>query len=67
LEKTACESAKLHEKIANQRKDFLHKKSHELVQQYDAIVIEDLNMKGMEQVRRTREKAYKNRSILSIF
>jgi len=41
--------AKLHEKIANQRKDFLHKNSRKLVDRYDVIVIEDLNMKAMSQ------------------
>ncbi len=41
--------AKLHEKIANQRKDFLHKESHRLAKQYDCVVIEDLNMKEMSQ------------------
>jgi putative transposase len=41
--------AKLHEKTANQRKDFLHKVSHKLANQYDCVVIEDLNMKGMSQ------------------
>lgn len=41
--------ARLHEKIANCRKDFLHKKSIELVNQYDVIVVEDLNMKAMSQ------------------
>lgn len=41
--------ARLHEKIANQRKDFLHKTSRQLVNRYDAVVIEDLNMKGMSQ------------------
>jgi len=39
----------LHEKVANQRKDFLHKKSRELVNRYDVIIIEDLNMKEMSQ------------------
>ncbi|MFD0714874.1 RNA-guided endonuclease TnpB family protein [Paenibacillus sp. GCM10027626] len=39
--------AKIHEKIANQRKDFLHKKSYQLAQTYDGVAIEDLNMKGM--------------------
>jgi putative transposase len=39
--------AKLHEKIANQRKDFLQKVSTELVQQYDTICMEDLHVKGM--------------------
>ena len=41
--------AKLHEHIANQRKDFVHKKSRELVNTFDAICIEDLNMKAMGQ------------------
>ena len=41
--------AKLHEKIANQRNDFLHKQSHKLARLYDCVVIEDLNMKGMSQ------------------
>ncbi len=41
--------ARIHEKIVNQRKDFLHKKSRELVNIYDAIIIEDLNMKAMSQ------------------
>lgn len=39
----------LHEKVANQRKDFLHKLSAHLVREYDYICIEDLNMKGMSQ------------------
>ena len=41
--------AKVHEKVANCRKDFFHKRSRELVNSYDAIVIEDLNMKAMGQ------------------
>ena len=41
--------AKLHEKVANQRKNFLHHKSKELASNFDAVVIEDLNMKGMSQ------------------
>ena len=44
--------AKLHEQVANQRKDFLHKKSRQLANQYDCVVIEDLNMKGMAQALR---------------
>lgn len=39
--------AKLQEKTANQRKDFLHKRSRALVDKYDAIAVEDLDMKGM--------------------
>jgi putative transposase len=41
--------ARLHEKVANCRKDYLHKKSRELVYNFDAIAIEDLNMKAMSQ------------------
>ena len=39
----------LHQKIKNSRKDFLHKLSTELIEKYNAISIEDLNMKGMSQ------------------
>lgn len=41
--------AKVHEKVANQRKDWLHKESRRLVNGFDAICIEDLNMKNMSQ------------------
>lgn len=39
--------ASVHEKIANSRRDNLHKVSHQLVTDYDIIVLEDLNIKGM--------------------
>lgn len=45
--RTKNKLAKLHEKIANQRKDFLHKVSSELIKNHDSICIEDLNVKGM--------------------
>ena len=41
--------ARLHEKIANQRKDFLHKQSRQIANEYDCVCIENLNMKGMSQ------------------
>ena len=41
------EIAKLHEKIANQRLDFLHKLTKELVTKYDSIAIEDLDITSM--------------------
>ena len=44
--------AKLHEKIANSRADYLHKCSISLVRRYDTICIEDLNVKGMERNHR---------------
>ena len=39
--------ARIHEKIANSRADYLHKCSISLVRRYDTICIEDLNVKGM--------------------
>jgi putative transposase len=41
--------AKIHYKIKNSRLDFLHKLSTNLVERYNAIAIENLNMKGMSQ------------------
>lgn len=41
--------AKLHEKVANQRKDFLHKQSRQIANAYDCVCIEDLNMRAMSQ------------------
>jgi len=40
--------AKLHERVANQRKDFHHKLSRQLVDKYDLVAYEDLNIKGMK-------------------
>lgn len=39
--------ARLHEKIANHRKDFLHKVSDAITKQYDTIVLEDLAVSNM--------------------
>ncbi len=41
--------AKLHEKVSNQRKDFLHKQLRQIANSYDCVCIEDLDMKGMAQ------------------
>ena len=38
---------RLHSKIANQRKDFLHKLSTKLINENQVICLEDLNVKGM--------------------
>ena len=40
-------AAKIHRHIANQRKDFLQKKSTEIANQYSFVCVEDLNMKAM--------------------
>src|SRR6266508_2536221 len=46
--------AKIHERIANRRSDFAHKRSRELVNQYQIIVFEDLAPQQMG-ARRGRE------------
>lgn len=47
VEKARVTKAKLQKRLANKRKDFLHKLSTNLVRAYDVIVIEDLNSKNM--------------------
>jgi putative transposase len=48
-EKQRIKVARLHERVANQRKDFLHKQSRQIANACDAVSIEDLNMRGMSQ------------------
>ena len=43
--------ANLHEKVANQRKDFLHKQSRQIANTYDCVCIENLDMKAMSQLQ----------------
>lgn len=46
-EKQRLVVARLHEKIRNQREDYLHKISTSIIKKYDTIVLEDLNIQGM--------------------
>ena len=46
-QKQKIKVAKVYEKIANTRKDFLHKLSFNIIKNHDVIAIEDLNVKGM--------------------
>lgn len=46
-ERARLKLARAHERVSNQRNDFLHKVTHDLVSQYDTICLEDLNVKGM--------------------
>ena len=41
--------ARCHEKIRNQRRDYLHKLSREIADSYDAVAVEDIDMKAMGQ------------------
>ncbi len=67
--------AKLHARISQVRKDFLHKTTTQLCRENQAIVVEDLNVQGMTASRRgdadhpgkkVRQKAGLNRSMLDI-
>ena len=46
-EKQRIKVARIHEKIANQRKDFLQKLSTSIIKNYDIICLEDLQVKNM--------------------
>lgn len=47
--KQRIKAAKMHEKVAHQRKDFLHKQSRQITNAYDCVCVENLNMKAMAQ------------------
>ncbi|KGE20172.1 IS200/IS605 family element RNA-guided endonuclease TnpB [Paenibacillus wynnii] len=47
--KAKVKVANMHEKIANQRKDFLHKASSDMINDNQVIVMEDLRVKNMMQ------------------
>ena len=61
-EKQRIKVAKVHNKISNQRYDFLHKLTTELVKenQFDCFCFEDLNLKGMSKVwgRKVNDLSY---------
>ncbi len=51
-QKAKLKVQRLHTKVSNQRKDYLHKISNEITNQYDIIVLETLNIRGMIKNRR---------------
>jgi len=50
-EKAKMKVAKLHEKVAWQRKDWLHKVSRDLANKYEYVIVEDINLQSMSQMR----------------
>ena len=54
-EKQRQKVAKIHAKIRNQRNDTRHKMTHELVEEYDIICIEDLNVSGMKRSKLAKQ------------
>ncbi len=51
---------KLHEKARNRRKDFLHKLSHDVARDFDAVIVEDINLQHMSQVLNFGKAVYDN-------
>lgn len=50
--KARIKVARLHEKVSNQRNDFLHKLTTRLIKDYDFIALEDLQVKNMVKNRK---------------
>ena len=46
-QKAKLKVARLHEKVVNQRKDWLHKVSRELANKYQYVFVEDINLQNM--------------------
>jgi putative transposase len=46
--------ARVHQRVANQRADFLHKLTTALTKSHDAICTEDLSAKGLARTKRAR-------------
>ncbi len=53
-DKVGRQVATIHRKVRSQRRDFLHKQSRHLVDEYDAIYVEDLRIKNL--VRRPKPR-----------
>lgn len=48
--------AKIHEKVRNQRRDFCHKEAKKIIDRYQYICVEDLNIKQMIEEKRFAKK-----------
>ena len=55
--------AKIHKKQSNQRKDFLHKTSNQITNDYSLICIEDLSVKDMMLTKDTESSAIKRHNV----
>ena len=59
-DKQRVKVARMHEKVSNQRKDFLHKQSRQIANAYDCVCIEDLDMKAMSQALNFGKSVFDN-------
>jgi len=48
-EKARLKLGRVYEQINNRKHDWLHKTTHDLSERYDAVILENLNIKGMQQ------------------
>jgi putative transposase len=58
--KAKMKLARLHEKVTNQREDFLHRASKQLIERYDVIGLEDINLQAMSKGLRLGKPVYDN-------
>ncbi len=52
--------AKLHEKVSNQRQDFLQKQSRQITNVFNVVCIENLNMQAMSKTLNFGESVHDN-------
>lgn len=62
-ERQRMKVAKIHETLANSRRDWQHKVSADIVKRYDTICIEDLGVKQMEEKKKGGKKNRLSKSI----
>ena len=62
-ERQRLKVAKIHEILANSRRDWQHKVSADIVERYDTICIEDLGVKHMEEKKKGGKKNHLSKSI----
>jgi putative transposase len=48
-DRTRKKLARIYEKIQNRKKDWIHKITHLLSEHFDCVILEDLNIRGMQQ------------------
>ena len=58
--KASLKVAKLHEKVRNQRLDFLHKLSKELADTYDIVCVENINLRNMSRCLKLGKSTHDN-------
>ncbi|MEW9676700.1 transposase [Lentibacillus sp. L22] len=54
----------IHEKVANQRRDFLHKLSYHLAKDYSIIAVEDLDIRRMVTNKNKIEKLWNSKEMM---